>query len=217
MSTRIPAPPARENYKQENNMSAIFSTIAGALTQDALGSLQSKTGLDGDQIKMVTAAAIPLLTKAMAKNAESEDGANALTSALDKDHDGSVLDDLAGFFMQDKESAGEAILNHVLGSKLNRTVSGLTKMTGIGKEKVMQIIFSLAPVVLGALGKLKKEDGLDAAGLANLLTGEKETIKEKDSDSASFFEKLIDTDKDDDDDLKDEVVSLGTSLLKKFF
>ncbi len=198
-------------------MSAILSTIAGALTQDALGSLQSKTGLDGDQIKMVTAAAVPLLTKAMAKNAESEDGANALSSALDKDHDGSVLDDLAGFFMQDKASAGESILNHVLGSKLNRTVSGLTKMTGIGKEQVMQVLLALAPVVLGALGKMKKNDGLDAANLTNLLMGEKQTIEEKDADSSSFLSKLIDTDKEDDDDLTDEVVSLGTSLLKKFF
>jgi hypothetical protein len=36
----------------------------------------------------------------------------------------------------------------------------------------------LAPLVMGALGRAKRENSLDAGGLSTLLTGEQEHLKE---------------------------------------
>ena len=53
---------------------------------------------------------------AMANNASKPGGADSLLGALQKDHDGSILDNLGGFLGQPNTDDGNGILGHVFGN-----------------------------------------------------------------------------------------------------
>ncbi|HRF38840.1 MAG TPA: DUF937 domain-containing protein, partial [Saprospiraceae bacterium] len=68
------------------------------------------------------------LVSALARNASTEQGAAALSNALDRDHDGSILSNLAGLLggqapAQDNRALnGAGILNHILGDRQSGAV-----------------------------------------------------------------------------------------------
>ena len=63
-------------------------------------------------------AAVPLLVGAMQRQAASPTGLDALAGALDRDHDGSILDDIGGFLGSGGTvGRGAGILGHVLGAR----------------------------------------------------------------------------------------------------
>jgi len=67
---------------------------------------------------------------AMSKNAKSSDGAKQIAQAVGKDHDGSILEDVAGHLFGDKGNSrmlnGQGILKHVLGGKQKQVAQGLS-------------------------------------------------------------------------------------------
>jgi len=73
---------------------------------------------------------------------------------------------------------GASVLTSLLGGK---TVSGLSnavgQYAGIGESGSKSLIGLLGPVVLGVLGQEQRDRGLDASGLASLLTSEKKTVQ----------------------------------------
>ena len=89
--------------------------LLSQLGEGGLESLSQSLGANPQATKAATAAAIPLLFSALAKNASSDDGASALAGALERDHDGSILDGLGSAFTPDRRTEGDSILKHVLG------------------------------------------------------------------------------------------------------
>ncbi len=93
-----------------------------------------------------------------------------------------ILGDLGSIFggakQNDIAKSGTDTLRDLLGGN---AVSGLTsavgKFAGVGEAPVQSLIGMLAPVALGTLAKQQKESGLDAAGLTNLLMGQRENIQ----------------------------------------
>jgi hypothetical protein len=60
----------------------------------------------------------------------------------------------------------------------------------------------LAPLVLGALGKAKQQNNLDAGGLASMLGAESSTLQKKSSGGAEMLMKLLDQDGDGEDGIR---------------
>jgi hypothetical protein len=94
--------------------------------------------------------------------------------ALDNRHDGSILDNRGGFFgggvNQDAKQDGLGILGHILGGSQNNVVGALSKNSGMDTDSVMKILTLVAPIVLGHLGKQKKEQNAsDQNGIGGLL------------------------------------------------
>ncbi len=72
--------------------------LEGRLDEDLINNLRKRIGADSnEQTEAAAKASIATLTTALARNAESPNGISSLLSALDRDHDGSILDDAAGF------------------------------------------------------------------------------------------------------------------------
>ena len=66
-------------------------------------------------------------------NTNSADGAASLERALgSSDHDGSLLDNLSGFFKQGDSGLGNGILKHMLGGKRGGVGSGGSPATAPG-------------------------------------------------------------------------------------
>lgn len=71
-----------------------------------------------------------------------------------------------------KALRGDKILGHVLGDQQAGAASAVAKASGVDASTVAALLPVLAPVVMSALGTAKKDQGLDAGGLAGFLQGE---------------------------------------------
>lgn len=196
-------------------MSSLLEGLMGQLGGDALGGLASQIGADKNQTQAGIAAALPLLMGALSRNAAKPEGAQALNSALERDHDGSILDDIGGFLGRGDTSTGAGILGHVLGAKQQRVEQGISKSSGLGGAATGKLLAMLAPMVLGQLGKAKRQGGMDASALAGMLGGERQAIEKQAPQQMGLLNSLLDQDGDGDTDLGD-IAKLGGGLLGKF-
>ena len=193
--------------------SQVGESLVGALTKQLGGATpqQTSNGVQG---------AMSILMSALAKNSKSSQGASALGAALDRDHDGSILDDIVGFvngsspINQTKAGNGDGILGHILGGQKSSAIDSLTKMSGLNSNQSSDILAKLAPVVLGMLGKQKRSQGLDMSGLSNILNSSAVTAQKK-TPKANILTSFLD--QDGDGDIKDDAARIGFSLLKKLF
>ncbi|MEM7417996.1 MAG: DUF937 domain-containing protein, partial [Gemmatimonadota bacterium] len=152
---------------------SLANALLDQLGDSGLASLGQAIGSNPDATKAAATATLPLLFSALAKNAGTDDGAAALDRALERDHDGSILDNLAGGFSSSMEQDGNGILKHVLGGRRETTERGLAQASGLDSKQSAQMLATLAPLVMGALGKQKRSQGLDAGALAGMLQGER--------------------------------------------
>ena len=198
-------------------MSSILESLMGQLGGDTLKNLSSQIGADEKQTQSALTAAVPLLMGALSRNAQKGDGAQSLDRALEKDHDGGILDNISGFLGQGDTSMGAGILGHVLGGKQNRVQQGISQSSGLSGDASGKLLAMVAPLVMGALGKAKRSNGLDASGIAGLLGSEQQTVQSKMPESMGMLGALLDSDGDGDVDLGDIMGGKGGGLLGKLF
>lgn len=137
---------------------------------EAMQQISQQIGADPETTSSAVSAALPLLLGGMARNAQSEEGASSLLGALDRDHDGSVLDDVVGFLGQGGAgAAGDGILGHIFGSNRPNVEAGISQASGLDLSQVARLLPLLAPLVMGVLGRTQRQQGLDAGALAGLL------------------------------------------------
>ncbi len=158
-------------------MSGLLDQLTKHLSGNALESLSQSIGTDKGQTQSAIAAALPMLLGALAKNASKPQGADALNKALERDHDGSILDNVAGAFSQTNSNTGAGILKHLFGGNQSAVASGLGKAAGLGGDQSLKMLAALAPLVLGSLGKARGASNLNAGGLTDLLSGEKKNMQ----------------------------------------
>ena len=172
---------------------------------------------DENQAEHAVDSTISTLLNAISRNVSTTDGAQGLAGALDRDHDGSILDDVVGFLSGTKQAEntnmlnGAGILKHVLGGQQNTVVQMLGKLTGLDQSKNGQLLMMLAPVVMGMLGKQKKQNGLDQTGLADLVVRGTENYNRRTPTDTNFITKILD--KDGDGSALDEIASFGMKTL----
>lgn len=192
-------------------MDSLLQILLGQLSGDSLGAITNQLGVEEDTAQKAIGLALPLLIGSLNRNSSNADGAQSLTKALARDHDGSILADLAGNLMKPAvQDDGMAILGHVLGDKSKNAGNSIGKATGLETEQVVQLLAMLAPVVLGALGKAQREKQLDAQGVASMLTQEREQA----SSTLPGIAQLLDM--DGDGDVTEEMINIGGSLLSSF-
>jgi hypothetical protein len=127
-----------------------------------------------------------------------------------------VLDNLTGFLDNPDTGTGQGILRHVLGGSQRKVESGLSQATGLDSGGVGKLLTMLAPVVMGALGKAKRQSNLDASGVTNLLGQEREQISQREPQALGMLDRLLDSDGDGDFDLSD-AAKHGMGMLGKLF
>jgi hypothetical protein len=179
-------------------------------------------GAEKSQTQTAVNTAMTTLLGALSRNASKPEGASALASALDRDHDGSILDDLTGFLGGSNSSSnasmlnGAGILNHVLGGKQNGAIDMIAKVSGLDKSKTGQLMVTLAPMIMGMLGKVKKERNLDQNGLSDFLKTSTSEVVKKQPQSRGLLESILD--KDGDGSIMDDVAQSGfRALLGRLF
>lgn len=178
-------------------MNSLFDLVTSQLGTSQLGQIQNQVGLDENTARKAVPAAVGTLLGALAKNSQNSSGAEALLGALSRDHDGSILNDLSGALGNRQTlSAGDGILKHVLGGRRAAVENGLGQSLGVNQQQMSQLLAMLAPVILGALGKAKKEQGFDAGSLARSLGQERSALERKMPSGLGGLGSLLDADGD---------------------
>ena len=196
-------------------MSSLLNMLFSQLGTDQISQISDKLGMDPKTTSSALSAVLPSLVMALAKNSSTPQGAESLSNALTKDHDGSVLDDIPSFLDQHESGQGAGMLQHILGDKRTNVESGLSKATGMDASSLASLMEMAAPLVLGMLGKMQREKNLDASSLSNLLTNEHQHLQQNAPQHTSLLTQLLDANKDGD--ATDDVLKLGMGLLGKLF
>ena len=259
--------------------------------------LQQQTGAGKQETTKATSAAISAMMGALARNASTPDGAQALAGALDRDHDGSLLDMLGGMLGQGqaqqaqrnqqtqggglgdligsmmggggrsgglgdlmgsvlggtqtsgsqpdlggllgtllggksaspqiqqnippqfrKTINGGGILKHVLGEQKEETMKEVSRESGLSLDKIGPLMTTLAPILMGMLGKAKRSNNLDAGGLGGALidmaTRSQQNPRQHAPDLGLAGTLL---DRDGDGQIMDDIASIGAKMLGGYF
>lgn len=195
-------------------MPSVLDMLKGQIGGDALSQVSQRLGVNQSQIQQAIGAALPVLLAALARNAAKPEGATALHEALVNDHDGSVLNNLTGVVSRTDLTDGNAILGHVLGDRRSAVETGVSKLSGLGGQQVTQLLAVLAPVVMGALGKMQRQQNLDPSGLATALAGERQGL-DKVLPNLGGLAGLLDA--DGDGQILDDVLGKVTGALGGLF
>jgi len=154
-------------------MSNVLQDLMSQFGDKELDAVSQKVGIDKSQAANALQGIMPTLLSAMASNAQEKEGASSFLGALDRDHDGSILDDVAGFVTNTGNSGvGAGILKHVLGGNRSAVESKISQQSGLNSGAIGQLFEIAAPMVMGYLGKQKKQNsGFSADGIGGLLSG----------------------------------------------
>jgi hypothetical protein len=152
------------------------------MTNQVVSQMAQKVGLsDTAQTQTAATTVFSTLMGAISKNAATEEGAANLDKALERDHDGGMLDNVMSLFGGSDEPAaspkaanGAGILKHVLGGKQEGIIAALSQTNNMSPDATQTLMQSMAPMVMGMLGKAKKEQGLSASSLGGFLQGQKQ-------------------------------------------
>lgn len=179
-------------------MEGILDLLNSDIGKTIISGVSGQTGQSEDKTGNLLTMALPVLTQAMKKNSASPEGAQGLLGALNK-HDGSILDDIGGFFKGgvDKNviDDGGKILGHVLGSKQSNVQNALSQKSGIDAGNVADILKVAAPLLMGLLGKQQRKNNVsDQNGLGGLLGGLINSNSPQ--NQQGFLEAILDADGD---------------------
>jgi hypothetical protein len=178
---------------------------------DMTASVSHQIGADEAHTTQALSAAVPLLVSALARNASKPDGAQSLHQALKRDHDGSILNDVPKYFEDPKAANGAGILGHVLGEQRGPVENRLAQQTGLDAKAVGQLLELIAPILLGALGRTQREEGLSTDGLAQFLGGQQQVAQDSSPDVMGILGDLLDS--NDDGSVIDDIGNIAGALL----
>lgn len=196
-------------------MSGLASLLNSDLGRQIIGGISNQTGTSESNTANVLGMALPVLAGAMKKNVSTPQGAQGLLGAINSKHDGSILDNLGGFFGggvdQNNLNDGAGILGHLLGGKQSTVENAISSKTGLDAGTISQILKMAAPIVLGYLGKETKRNNISDQGGLNSLLGS--MLGGQPQENQSLITSLIDS--DGDGSVLDDVAGMVIGSNKK--
>lgn len=148
---------------------------------EAIDQISQNVGADQSRVDAAIQAALPMLMGGLANEASTPEGAQNLNTALEQDHDGSILNNLGGlgsliFGGQQvqpppRQADAGGILGHIFGNSQGQVAQQVSNQSGLDMGQAAQILMMLAPIVMGYLGRQKQQQGVGADGLGGLLGG----------------------------------------------
>jgi hypothetical protein len=152
--------------RQRMNILDVLMSSAG---QSSIEQLGKSFGLPQGSTKDVVGQVVPVLTRALGKNAASGGGLDGLIGALSSGNHGQYLEQPASVAQPGAIEDGKRILGHVLGSKdASRALAQqAASKTGVDVALIKQLLPAIAAMTMGALSKqtaggqqLKADGGL---------------------------------------------------------
>jgi len=155
-------------------MPGILDLVQQSLGPDAVQAISQQLGTNPQQAQSAIGAALPMLLAGMAHHAQG-DGADAIHAAVTQ-HDGSLLDNVAGVIGSGGGTDAAGLLQTVLGQHQGTAQAAVAGATGLESGQAQQLLGMLAPLVMSAASRVQQQGGLDPSALSNLLQGEHQQL-----------------------------------------
>ena len=186
----------------------LFEEIQRQLTPKTVSQLGEKTGGNPSQMSQILSAALPLLLGALANNAARPGGAAALSQAIERDgHGKQDADQVLEQQLAAPSRESDKMVDHMLGSRRQPIEQALAAKTGMSPGTISQILQTLGPLVLSAVGKQKQEQKMDPGALAGYLNQQKQSAKNQSGDLGGFLFDMLDA--NDDGSVVDDVMRMA--------
>lgn len=195
-------------------MDSLLSQVNERLDDNAISQLSRQLGVDQDTTRQAVPAALTALLGGLSQNAANPAGAQQLAGALSRDHDGGILDDLAGFLgnpQNPQQLQGAGILGHIFGNRQPNVASRVGQASGLDSAKAMKLLMLLAPLVLGALGRAQRQKKLDPGGISDVLGTERRRVEQAQPQSGGLLNVLLD--RDGDGSIMDDLAGMAGGML----
>ena len=177
-------------------MNAITEMITQQLSGSAVRTIAQRFGISETAAATAVQIGVPLIVAALARNASEPQGAASLHEAINNDHDGSILDNVASYLGNPQSANGAGILGHVFGNQQPAIESNLAQATGMDQTSAGNLLATLAPLVMGSLGKAQQQNELDPSGLSSLLESQQQEAQANAPDVMSMLGSMLDQNKD---------------------
>ena len=177
-------------------MNAITQIVTQQLGGSAARTIAQRFGISESTANTAIQMAVPLILTGLARNASQPQEAQNLHQAVATDHDGSILDNVMGYLQNPQSANGAGILGHVFGSQKPAVENNLAQATGMDQSSAGGLLETLAPLVMGSLGKAQQQNGLDASGLSDLLNSQQQEAQANAPGAMSMLNSLLDQNKD---------------------
>lgn len=197
----------------------ISDLISQHLPNELLAQIAGQAGIqDPEQGVHASKSAIQTILQGLSNNSANESGASSLLSALDRDHDGSIFNDVIGLLSGKTASPnqnmlnGAGILGHILGGNQESVGNNLGKVLNMDLSKIMPLLTMLAPVVMGVLGKARANNQLNTSNVQEVLSGAVNHQVEQ-NPAYGMFGKLLD--QNGDGQILDDIARMGMQFFSK--
>ena len=175
-------------------MNLLSILLKSLLTDNSVNTMSQKTGLDAKLLRKLLPLAIPLLLRAMTKNASNQAGASSLLSALTQHTNTKPMEQQIA---EADTVDGAKILAHILGNSSQEELQNLANQTGMSQQQVASALSSITPAMLSGLsaatttatnastaaastaGKVDLSDGLDLSDVMAMLGGSQAQAQSK--------------------------------------
>lgn len=148
---------------------SLIDLITGNAGNQVAEQAENKFGIQKNQVIALLAVAAPLVISYLRNKSQDANEAEALNNALDRDHDGSILNDVSQ--VEARQQEGGSILDHIFGGQKAQVENSLSEQTGISMGKIGPILSMLAPLIMGYIGREKQANSVNSGGLGDLLGG----------------------------------------------
>jgi hypothetical protein len=186
---------------------SVLDALEAQLGPDTIQKMSAQIGTDTAATSNAISMALPILLGGLSRNAGNADGAVALDNALTA-HDGGILDNLGALL--GSGGAGSAILSHIFGSRRTPVEQGVSRATGMNAQQVAQLLMMLAPLVMGVLGRMKRQQGVGAEQLPEVL-GQANLDMARQSPAVGDLSRILDS--NHDGQIADDIARIGSSVL----
>jgi OOP family OmpA-OmpF porin len=163
-----------------NLMDLLKSQLGGQVVEQASKFL----GEESSATQSAMSGILPTLMGGLIGKTSTTEGANSIFNLIKSgNHDGGILNNLTGLFSNGAQNqgimnVGTSLLSSIFGNKVGNIVDMITSFSGMKKSSSSSLLSMAAPLVMGLLGKQVKDNGLNASGLASLLGGQKNYVKD---------------------------------------
>lgn len=154
--------------------SNLVDLVRSHLTGDFSTKISTLLGESRDKTQSGVDAAVPGILSGFERTASTTDGAQRLSNAVDGADD-TMFSKIGQIFGKTPSGEGsEGTLHSILGAGgFSELAGNLGRSSGLPAKSITTLLSFLAPIVLGVLKTVKREKGLDTAGLSNLLSSQK--------------------------------------------
>jgi hypothetical protein len=195
-----------------DNSTSVLDALQAQLGPDTIQKMSAQLGTDTAATSNAISMAVPILLGGLSKNAANAEGAAALDNALNA-HDGGILDNL-GALLGGGGGVGAKILGHILGSRRAPVEQGVGRATGMNAQQVGQLLIMLAPLVMGVLGRMKRQQSVGAEQLPKVL-GQANLEMARQSSAIGDLSRILDS--NHDGQIADDVARIGSSVFGALF